>query len=139
MDNNNWLDDVENWKNETEKNEQEKKRISRLREIGKLGGRPIKTNSRNKQVNVRFTEKEFLNIKEKAEKLNISVSEFIRNSALNKKLPNLEIDKTLTTYALNFSRIKNIFKSEKVQEKKFIEIEKELNVVIKLIKNYLSL
>ncbi|MDM1370284.1 plasmid mobilization protein [Myroides marinus] len=71
---------------------------------------------KTKKIEFRVTLTEALIIKNKAEKVGCSVSEYIRNTALDYSLAykltpdEIEVYKLLNKYADNFRRISNLFK-----------------------------
>ncbi|MEG1592482.1 MAG: hypothetical protein RR391_16595, partial [Chryseobacterium sp.] len=52
-------------------------------EGGKLGGRPKIDNSKKKQVNVKFSEKDYLQVSEVASSYGMTLQDFIRRRSLN--------------------------------------------------------
>ena len=81
-----------------------------FKEWGKLGGRPKKEWRKIHQINIKFTADEYEKISFKAREENIKVSEYCRIILAEKKFPKAEQNKTLITYANNFSRISNFMK-----------------------------
>lgn len=78
--------------------------------MGKLGGRPKKEWRKIHQINIKFTADEYEKISFKAREENIKVSNYCQIILAEKKFPKAEQNKTLITYANNFSRISNFMK-----------------------------
>ena len=121
------LDEQINFENRKE--EIRKKRA----EGGKKGGRPKKDNSLKKQINVKYSERDYLRILSTAEALKISPAELIRRSSLGLEIPDKERNEILKSYRGNFNRIGNFFRSQIWDESEKAEFRKELREVIKLI------
>ncbi len=121
-----------------EKGRQYKELSDKRKEWGKLGGRPIKEIKRTKSKTFRFTEKEFCVLEEKAKLYGVSVSEYVRMTALGYPIPDSERNKILVRYALNFVRIGNFFKKPFWTENEKKEMLEEIKEVSSLIKKNLQ-
>lgn len=114
---------------ETRQQEIRKKRA----EGGKLGGRPKKEGSLKKQINVKYSETDYLRITKAAEALKIKPAELIRRASLGQPVPDNERNEILKSYRGNFNRIANIFRSQIWGEAEKAELRKELRMVTRLI------
>ncbi|MEG0916612.1 MAG: hypothetical protein RSF68_06350 [Myroides sp.] len=102
-------------------------------EGGKLGGRPKIDNSKKKQVNVKFSEKDYLQVSEVASSYGMTLQDFIRRRSLNVPLRDGNRNEILLEYRTNFKRISNIFRKDIWTENEKNELKTELEEVIKLI------
>ena len=102
-------------------------------EGGKLGGRPKIDNSKKKQVNVKFSEKDYLQISEVASSYGMTLQDFIRRRSLDVPLRDGKRNEILLEYRTNFKRISNIFRKDIWTESEKNELKTELEEVIKLI------
>lgn len=116
-------------KTDNRKEEIRKKRA----EGGKLGGRPKIDNSKKKQVNVKFSEKDYLQVSEVASSYGMTLQDFIRRRSLNVPLRDGNRNEILLEYRTNFKRISNIFRKDIWTENEKNELKTELEEVIKLI------
>lgn len=122
-----------------QKKQQEEERKNKLRAWGKLGGRPPKEKKKSVTISTRATEKQKEILKERADKVGLSLSEFLLRSALEIPLPNAERNKTLVEYRTNFKRIANHFRSNVWTPAEKEMFKSELNRVIKAIEKELKL
>lgn len=76
-----------------------------------MRGRPKEANPKDKRITLRFDKKEYDLILKKSEKAGVKVSEFLRDSALNKEikerpvLEGKEILKIISRMAINLNQI----------------------------------
>ncbi|MEG1669175.1 hypothetical protein [Chryseobacterium sp.] len=117
-------------KTDNRKEEIRKKRA----EGGKLGGRPKIENSKKKQVNVKLSENEYLQISKVAGSYGMTLPDFIRRRSLDVPLRDGKRNEILLEYRTNFKRISNIFRKDIWTESEKNELKTELEEVIKLIK-----
>lgn len=127
-------------KEEAIKKEEEKRRQF-FQTIGKKGGL-AKKNSLNfsKVVSVRFTEKEFEKLQQKADKHHLKLSQLLRLICTQQELRINEfaVDETLLQYGNHFVRISNLLRNhEWNQFENKQEIWFEIQNIIKLIKEYI--
>lgn len=116
-------------KTDNRKEEIRKKRA----EGGKLGGRPKIENSKKKQVNVSFSENDYLQILKVAGSYGMTLQDFIRRRSLDVPLRDGKRNEILLEYRTNFKRISNIFRKDIWTESEKNELKTELEEVIKLI------
>lgn len=116
-------------KTDNRKEEIRKKRA----EGGKLGGRPKIDNSKKKQVNVKFSENDYLQVSEVASSYGMTLQDFIRRRSLDVPLRDGKRNEILLEYRTNFKRISNIFRKDIWTESEKNELKTELEEVIKLI------
>lgn len=96
--------------------------------------RPWKAIKRKKQIHLRVTPLEKKWIEHTAKEVGLSVSDFLRKSALNKEIrvrfsqEEIELFKDLNQYHTNFSRIGNVIRKNKAK------VNPELITEIKLVK-----
>lgn len=107
-------------------------------EGGKLGGRPKIDNSKKKQVNVKFSEKDYLQISEVASSYGMTLQDFIRRRSLDVPLRDGKRNEILLEYRTNFKRISNIFRKDIWTESEKKELKTELEEVIKLLQKNIS-
>lgn len=123
-----------------EKNEEEKRK-NYFKTIGKKGGLAKKKSALfSKTISAKLTEKEFQAIKEKAEKLNLKISKYVRLVLTEKELKvnQFKTDEVLLSYGNNFNRIKNLLRNREFSSlENKAEIMREIEGVTKLIYNYL--
>lgn len=123
-----------------EKNEEEKRK-NYFKTIGKKGGLAKKKSALfSKTISAKLTEKEFEAIKEKAEKQNLKISQYIRLILTERelKINEFKTDEILLSYGNNFKRIKNLLRNREFSSlENKVEIMREIEEVTKLIYNYL--
>lgn len=106
-----WLKEFEKWNQELIQKLESEELKNKYREWGKLGGRPKKEKVKSKKITIRVTEKEKEILQKKADKVGLSLAEFVRRSSLEIPLPDAERNKTLVEYRTNFKRLANHFRS----------------------------
>lgn len=121
-------------KTDNRKEEIRKKRA----EGGKLGGRPKIDNSKKKQVNVKFSENDYLQVSEVASSYGMTLQDFIRRRSLDIPLRDGKRNEILLEYRTNFKRISNIFRKDIWTESEKNELKTELEEVIKLLQKNIS-
>ncbi len=127
-------------KEEEQKNAAQKKRKC-FQELGRKGGLKKKTSGQfSKVISVRFTEKEFEEIRKESEKFKITFSKYLRLIFTEKelKINEFKTDEILLKYGDNFIKIRNLLRNKEwtaFEKKK--EILTEIELVLGLIKNYL--
>ncbi|WP_333596781.1 plasmid mobilization protein [Chryseobacterium flavum] len=125
---------------EEQKNAEQKKK-KYFQKLGRKGGLKKKTSEQfSKVISVRFTEKEFEEIRKESEKFKLTFSKYLRLIFTEKelKINEFKTDEILLKYGDNFIKIRNLFRNKEwtaFENKKEILIEIEL--VLGLIKNYL--
>lgn len=107
-------------------------------EGGKLGGRPKIDNSKKKQVNVKFSENDYLQVLEVANSYGMTLQDFIRRRSLDVPLRDGKRNEILLEYRTNFKRISNIFRKNIWTESEKNELKTELEEVIKLLQKNIS-
>lgn len=107
-------------------------------EGGKLGGRPKIDNSKKKQVNVKFSENDYLQVLEVANSYGMTLQDFIRRRSLDVPLRDGKRNEILLEYRTNFKRISNIFRKDIWTESEKKELKNELEEVIKLLQKNIS-
>lgn len=134
-----WMKKWQGYAEDFQKKQKEEERKNKLKEWGKLGGRPPKEKTKSVTISTRATEKQKEILKQKADKVELSLSEFLLRSGLNIPLPNAEKNKTLIEFRTNFKRIANHFRSNvwTPEEKKIYKTE--LDRIIKGIEKELQL
>lgn len=118
---------------------QEKRKY--FQELGRKGGLKKKTSGQfSKVISVRFTAKEFEEIRNESEKFKLTFSKYLRMIFTEKELKINEFgtDEILLKYGDNFIKIRNLLRnSEWTAFEKKKEILTEIELVLSLIKNYL--
>ncbi|MDO4881622.1 MAG: special sigma factor [Capnocytophaga sp.] len=126
---------------EQEQKNAEEKRKNHFKTIGRKGGLAKKKSALfSRTISAKLTEKEFVMIKEKAEKLNLKISKYIRLVLTEKELKvnEFKTDEVLLSYGNNFNRIKNLLRNREFSNlENKAEIIREIKEVTKLIYNYL--
>jgi DNA invertase Pin-like site-specific DNA recombinase len=107
-------------------------------EGGKLGGRPKIDNSKKKQVNVKFSENDYLQVLEVANSYGMTLQDFIRRRSLDVPLRDGKRNEILLEYRTNFKRISNIFRKDIWTESEKKKLKNELEEVIKLLQKNIS-
>ena len=107
-------------------------------EGGKLGGRPKIDNSKKKQINVKFSENDYLQVSEVANSYGMTLQDFIRRRSLDIPLRDGKRNEILLEYRTNFKRISNIFRKDIWTESEKNELKTELEEVIKLLQKNIS-
>lgn len=107
-------------------------------EGGKLGGRPKIDNSKKKQINVKFSENDYLQVSEVASSYGMTLQDFIRRRSLDVPLRDGKRNEILLEYRINFKRISNIFRKDIWTEGEKNELKTELEEVIKLLQKNIS-
>lgn len=107
-------------------------------EGGKLGGRPKIDNSKKKQINVKFSENDYLQVSEVANSYGMTLQDFIRRRSLDVPLRDGKRNEILLEYRTNFKRISNIFRKDIWTESEKNELKTELEEVIKLLQKNIS-
>ena len=124
---------------EQKKAEQKKKKY--FQELGRKGGLKKKTSGHfSKVISVRFTEKEFEEIKNESEKYELSFSKYLRLICTEKELKINEYgaDEILLKYGDYFIKIRNLLRhSEWTAFENKKEILAKIEEVLDLIKQYL--
>ena len=124
---------------EQKKSEQKKKKY--FQELGRKGGLKKKISGQfSKVISVRFTEKEFEEIKKESEKYELTFSKYLRLIYTEKELKINEFgtDEILLKYGDNFIKIRNLLRNSEwtaFENKK--EILVKIEEVLDLIKQYL--
>lgn len=127
-------------KEQQQKNAEEKRK-KYFQELGRKGGLKKKTiNHYSKVISIRFTEKEFEEIKAISKKYKLTHSKYLRMLLTEKelKINEFETDKTLLEYGNNFIRIRNLLRHREFsafENKK--KIMDDIEEVLKLIREYL--
>ena len=126
---------------EQEEKNAEEKRKNYFKTIGKKGGLAKKKSALfSKTISAKLTEKEFEAIKEKAEKQNLKISQYIRLILTERelKINEFKTDEVLLSYGNNFKRIKNLLRNHEFSNlENKAEIIREIEEVTKSIYNYL--
>ena len=125
------------------KNEQiaQERKLIHFREIGRKGGLKKKmANHLSKIVSIRFTEREFAQINQQAERHKLNLSKYLRMVATGKELKvhEFKTDQVLLDYGNNFARITNLLRNREwsdFESKKAILLE--IDLVAKLLREYL--
>ncbi|MDG4654480.1 plasmid mobilization protein [Chryseobacterium arthrosphaerae] len=126
---------------EQEQKKETENRKQYFRELGKKGGlKKKRANQLLRVVSVRFTEKEFKFLEDKAQKYSLKISTYLRMVATKEelKVKEFETDKILLEYGNHFIRIANLLRNSEwsaVENKKNILME--IETVLTLIKQYL--
>ena len=92
----------------------EEKRKNHFKTIGRKGGLAKKKSAVfSKTISAKLTEKEYQTIKEKAEKLNLKISKYVRLILTEKelKINEFAIDEVLLSYGNHFKRISNLLRN----------------------------
>ncbi|WP_144283980.1 plasmid mobilization protein [Chryseobacterium echinoideorum] len=113
-------------------------RQNQYRERGKLGGRPKVNAPKSERLALRFTVHEMKNLKERADKKKLKLTDYSRIILLEKELPDYEKNIMLTEYATNFRRIANYMKKEMFTEKERADLLREIEDTIKGIKTHIQ-
>lgn len=117
---------------------QKSERKKRFSEMGKLGGRPKKSQKKIYKYLLSLNERQNELAKDLAEKNGISLQEFLRRKIENEPLPNPERNKLLIKTYSNFTRIGNFFESKIWTENERTEFKSFLsytcNEILKSIK-----
>lgn len=113
-------------------------RQNQYRERGKLGGRPKVNTPKSERLALRFTAVEMKNLKERADKKKLKLTDYSRIILLEKELPDYEKNIMLTEYATNFRRIANYMKKEMFTEKERADLLREIEDTIKGIKTHIQ-
>jgi hypothetical protein len=113
-------------------------RQNQYRERGKLGGRPKVTAPKSERLALRFTVQEMKNLKERADKKKLKLTDYSRIILLEKELPDYDKNILLTEYATNFRRIANYMKKEMFTEKERADLLREIEDTIKGIKTHIQ-
>ena len=119
----------------------EEKRKNHFKTIGRKGGLAKKKSAVfSKTISAKLTEKEYQTIKEKAEKLNLKISKYVRLILTEKelKINEFAIDEVLLSYGNHFKRISNLLRNREFStlENKN-EILQKIKNTTQLIYNYL--
>lgn len=120
------------------------KRAAQLREWGKLGGRPVKGKDEKKiRISFRVSENEKMLIDKKVLESEMSLSEYLRRSALSSEIrqrPKMDTErnKILVEYRLNFIRLSNFIESRIWNEEEKTEFKKELRGLIRSLQEELQ-
>ncbi|MDY6026172.1 plasmid mobilization protein [Bergeyella zoohelcum] len=126
---------------EQEQKNAEQKRKNHFRTIGRKGGLAKKKSAVfSKTISAKLTEKEFQTIREKAEKLNLKISKYVRLILTEKelKINEYKIDETLLSYGMHFNRISNLLRNREFSSlENKDEILQEIRNTTNLIYNYL--
>lgn len=126
---------------EQEQKNAEEKRRNHLRTIGRKGGLAKKKSAVfSKTISAKLTEKEFQSIKEKAEKLNLKISKYVRLILTEKELKvnEFKTDEVLLSYGNHFKRISNLLRNREFSNlENKNEILQEIKNTTDLIYNYL--
>ncbi|GIM50148.1 plasmid mobilization protein [Capnocytophaga stomatis] len=126
---------------EQEQKNAEEKRRNHLRIIGRKGGLAKKKSAVfSKTISAKLTEKEFQSIKEKAEKLNLKISKYVRLILTEKELKvnEFKTDEVLLSYGNHFKRISNLLRNREFSNlENKNEILQEIKNTTDLIYNYL--
>lgn len=109
-------------------------RQNQLRDRGKLGGRPKLNAPKSERLALRFTVQEMKQLKERADKKKLKLTDYSRIILLEKEIPDYEKNIMLTEYATNFRRIGNYMKKEIFTPEERARLLKEIEEVIKGIK-----
>lgn len=100
-------------------------------------------NKQTERIEIRITRFEKILLKTRAEKLGISISEFVRSTALSKQIKRprtseeMEVYLLLKNYQFNFSRIGNAFKKKDYVDlhREILEVKDEIMKHLKFIEN----
>lgn len=126
---------------EQEQKNAEEKRKNHFRTIGRKGGLAKKKSAVfSKTISAKLTEKEFQIIKEKAEKLNLKTSKYVRLILTEKdlKINEYKTDEVLLSYGTHFNRISNLLRNREFSNlENKNEILQEIINTTNLIYNYL--
>ena len=126
---------------EQEQKDAEEKRKNYFKTIGKKGGLAKKKSALfSKTISAKLTEKEFENLRKKAEKLNLKISKYVRLILTERelKINEFKTDEVLLSYGNNFNRIRNLLRNREFSSlENKAEIMREIEEVTKLIYNYL--
>ena len=126
---------------EQEQKDAEEKRKNHFRTIGKKGGLAKKKSALfSKTISAKLTQREFEAIKEKAEKQNLKISQYVRLILTERelKINEFKTDEVLLSYGNNFKRIKNLLRNHEFSNlENKAEIIREIEEVTKSIYNYL--
>lgn len=109
-------------------------RQNQFRERGKLGGRPKLGAPKSERLALRFTVQEMKNLKERADKKKLKLTDYSRIILLEKEIPDYEKNILLTEYATNFRRIGNYMKREIFTPEERSGLLREIEEAIKGIK-----
>lgn len=119
----------------------EEKRKHHFKTIGRKGGLSKKKSAVfSKTISAKLTEKEFQSIKEKAEKLNLKISKYVRLILTEKELKvnEFKTDEVLLSYGNHFKRISNLLRNREFSNlENKNEILQEIKNTTDLIYNYL--
>ena len=126
---------------EQEEKNAEEKRKNYFKTIGKKGGLAKKKSALfSKTISAKLTQREFEAIKEKAEKQNLKISQYVRLILTERelKINEFKTDEVLLSYGSNFKRIKNLLRNHEFSNlENKAEIIREIEEVTKSIYNYL--
>ena len=126
---------------EQEQKDAEEKRKNHFRTIGKKGGLAKKKSALfSKTISAKLTQREFEAIKEKAEKQNLKISQYVRLILTERelKINEFKTDEVLLSYGNNFKRIKNLLRNHEFSNlENKAEIIREIEEITKSIYNYL--
>lgn len=130
--------DLEDFERKFSEEKQKRELANKRKHWGKLGGRPAPKGVRNVQKNLRLREDEYLKIEQKSKEVGLSVSEFLRRSALEIPLPDPVRNNELIKVQIHFKRIANYFQKKiwSVEEKR--EVIDEIKKVSSIIKKNLK-
>lgn len=131
---------------EGEEKIKKEQRSAQLCEWGKLGGgsRPVKGKDEKKvRISFRVSESEKMLIDKKVLESEMSLSEYLRSSALSSKIQqrpkvDTERNKILVEYRLNFIRLFNFIESRIWNEEEKLEFKKELRGLIRSLQEELQ-
>ena len=137
----NFITKIQEEQEEQEEKNAEEKRKNYFKTIGKKGGLAKKKSALfSKTISAKLTEKEFENLRTKAEKLNLKISKYVRLILTERelKINEFKTDEVLLSYGNNFNRIRNLLRNREFSSlENKAEIMRELEEVTKLIYNYL--
>jgi len=113
-------------------------RQNQYRERGKLGGRPKLDAPKSERLYLCFTPIEMKNLRERADKKNLKLTDYSRTILLEKEIPDYEKNILLTEYATNFRRISNYMKREIFTPEERAGLLREIEEAIKGIKTHIK-
>ena len=119
---------------------QKKNEKKHFKELGRKGGLKKKTSNQfSKVISSRFTEKEYQELENQAQELNVKLSALLRLIVTEKelKINEFKTDEILFSYGTHFIRIRNLLRNKEWNEfenKK--QILSEIEHVLKLIRDY---